>query len=235
MDGIVKIPLYACLGLKKPPSNHTKNTATSLLVSSFNASFSKTKKTRLNEIIFSNLLRIYLARLLLLPFFYKLQEINVQSDSLVRFPNTSEDNKHVCEVDVLASFECVWLLARATGNSGRRLGALTRERLLHGNAFEGYREISVGLGNEGKQPTSFSSPPVAGADFVTILNEEASLSNASRIAFDDPFAITKYVLTMHAFQPIIDERVLSLSLSYLEDELNSIPEEYDLGPEISAR
>jgi len=121
-----------------------------------------------------------------------------------------------------------------TGNSGRRLGVLTRERLLHGKAFEGYREISVGLGNEGKQPTSFSSPPVAGADVVTILNEEAALRNASRIVFDDPFAITKYVLTMHAFQPIIDERVLSLSLSYLEDELNSIPEEYDLSPEIIA-
>ena len=52
-----------------------------------------------------------LARLLLLPFFYKLQEVKVQSDSLVRFTNTSEDNKHVCEVDVLASFECVWLRA----------------------------------------------------------------------------------------------------------------------------
>jgi hypothetical protein len=52
-----------------------------------------------------------LARLLLIPFFYKLQEVKVQSDSLVRFPNTSEDNKHVCEVDVLASFECVWLRA----------------------------------------------------------------------------------------------------------------------------
>jgi hypothetical protein len=73
-----------------------------------------------------------------------------------------------------------------------------------------------------------------GADVVTILNEEASLRKFNRIVFEDPFAITKYVLTMHAFQPIIDERVLSLSLSYLEDELNSIPEEYDLNPEILA-
>jgi hypothetical protein len=121
-----------------------------------------------------------------------------------------------------------------TGNLGRKLGVLTHERLLYGTAFGGYREISVGLGSEGKQPTSLSSPPVAGADVVTILNEEASLRKFNRIVFDDPFAIMKYVLTMHTFQPIIDERVLSLSLSYLEDELNSIPEEYDLGPEIIA-
>ncbi len=125
-----------------------------------------------------------------------------------------------------------WYLV--TSNSGRRLSILTRERLLHGTTFGGYSEISVGLGNEGKQPTSFSSPPVAGADVVTILNEEASLGMAGRIVFDDPFAITKYVLTMQAFQPIIDERVLSLSWNYLEDKLNSIPEEYDLNPEILA-
>jgi hypothetical protein len=121
-----------------------------------------------------------------------------------------------------------------TGNSGGRLGMLTRERLLKGRALGGYREISVGLGNERKQPPTFSSPPVAGADVITILNEEASLRRSRHVVTEGPFDATKYMLTMHAFQPIITERVLSLSLSYLEDELNRIPKEYDLSPEIIA-
>lgn len=42
----------------------------------------------------------------------------------------------------------------------------------------------------------------------------------------------KYVLAMHVTQPIVNENVLSLGLSHLEDKLSKIYEEYDLSPEI---
>ena len=50
-----------------------------------------------------------LARPSPLIFFPKFQECNGESDSLYRLPNTSEDNKYVCEVDVLTSYTCVQL------------------------------------------------------------------------------------------------------------------------------
>jgi len=121
-----------------------------------------------------------------------------------------------------------------TGNSGKKLSIPAWERLRKGHSYGVHREVSVGLGNKRKQPTDFSSLPITGADVVTVLNEEANFRKDNRVVFDDPFAIIKYVLTIHTFQPIIDKRTISLSLKYLEDKLNRILEEYDLNPEIIA-
>ncbi len=125
-----------------------------------------------------------------------------------------------------------WYLV--TGNSGKKLSFTARERLLKGRSFGVHREVSVGLGNERKQPTNFSSLPVTGADIVTVLNEEADYKKDNRVIFDDPFAIMKYVLTMHTFQPIIDEQTITLSLNYLDEKLNRLLEEYDLNSVILA-
>jgi hypothetical protein len=106
------------------------------------------------------------------------------------------------------------------------------QRLRHGYAFQGYNEISVGMGSRQSHPSSVSDIPVAGSDVVTLLNEEASYMGRGDMT--DPYAVTKYILTMQAFHPVVNQSLLKLGLSHVEDRLTQIVDDYDLSTEVLA-
>ncbi len=99
---------------------------------------------------------------------------------------------------------------------------------------EANKEISLGLASKNKIP-SISDLPVTGTDICTILNEGASRISRKLDAKEDPFAIQKYMITMHMFHPVVDSHIEQNILQVAEEELSKLPKRYDLSPEILSR